>query len=107
MIRSHRSAWLAAVALLLATTVGQAAESALSSLKSDSPELKSAGALKFGPEGILFVGDSRGAAIFAIDTGDRTPATSKDLPKVENIDQKIASLLGIEASQLMINDLAV
>jgi len=107
MIRTDRSAWLAAVALLFAAAAMQAAESALSSLKSDSPELKSAGALKFGPEGILFVGDSRGAAIFAIDTGDRTPATSKDLPKVENIDQKIASLLGIEASQLMINDLAV
>ena len=40
------------------------------SLKKGTPDLKSAGALAFGPDGILFVGDTRGAAIFAIDTGD-------------------------------------
>lgn len=107
MIRTRTIAWLAAIAVLFVAVSSQAAESALSSLKLTSPELKSAGALKFGPQGILFVGDSRAATIFAIDTGDRTPAESKDLPKVENIDQKIASLLGIEASQLMINDMAV
>ena len=41
-----------------------------------TPDLKSAGPLAFGPEGILFVGDPQGAAVFALDTGDRTPAKS-------------------------------
>jgi hypothetical protein len=95
-----------AAALLLAGA-GRAADSALDSLKQESPELKSAGALAMGPEGILFVGDPQAAAIFAIDTGDRTPSNSSDRPKVEAIDEKIASLLGIDAKQLLIRDLAV
>lgn len=77
------------------------------SLKKGTPELRSIGALAFGPEGILFVGDPRAAAIFALDTEDRAAPTSTDRPRVEAIDEKIASLLGIEASQLMVNDLAV
>jgi hypothetical protein len=77
------------------------------SLKKGTPELKSAGALAFGPQGILFIGDSRGAAIFAVDTGDRSEPSKHARPKVEGIDSKIASLLGVEAKQLLINDLAV
>src|SRR5438067_177834 len=46
------------------------------SLKSGKAELKSAGPLAFGPEGILFVGDSAGASIVALDTEDRKPAAS-------------------------------
>ena len=37
-------------------------------------ELKSAGALAMGPDGILFVGDSVGGKIVALDVDDRTPA---------------------------------
>jgi len=106
MTRIRILACLAGLALVLAATA-RAANSPLDSLKSDSPELKSAGALAFAPEGILLVGDSRGAAIVAIDTGDRTPSRGEERPKVENIDEKISSLLGIEAAQLLINDMAV
>ena len=35
-----------------------------------NPDLQSAGPLTFGPDGILFVGDSKGGAIFALDTGE-------------------------------------
>jgi hypothetical protein len=77
------------------------------SLKKGNPQLQSIGALAFGPEGILFIGDPRAAAIVALDTQDHTAATSTERPKVEAIDEKIASLLGIEAAQLVINDLAV
>ena len=55
-------ALLTVLGLLLLAPAAPAAESPLSSLKSDSPELKSAGALAFGPQGILFVGDSQAAA---------------------------------------------
>jgi hypothetical protein len=34
-------------------------------------ELKSAGALAIGPNGVLFVGDSTGAAIYALEVNDR------------------------------------
>lgn len=77
------------------------------SLKKGDVELQSIGALAFGPEGILFVGDPRAAAIVALDTQDHTAAAGADRPKVESIDEKIASMLGIEANQLVFNALAV
>jgi hypothetical protein len=87
--------------------VGAAHAAGLSdSLKQGTPDLKSAGPLAFGPEGILFVGDSQGAAIFAIDTGDHSPAPAGPF-KVPGIDEKIASLLGTDAKQILLNGLAV
>jgi hypothetical protein len=105
----HRLCALTALAALF-VAVGQpcapAAEtSPTASLKTATVELKSAGPLAFGPDGILFVGDPQAAAIYAIDTGDRTASASKDRPKVEGIDEKIASLLGAET--ILIKDLAV
>jgi len=74
------------------------------------PDLKSAGPLVFGPRGILFIGDPKGAAIFAIDTKD-TGSTSGDRVKstinVDNIKQTIASLLGTSPEQVRIQDVAV
>jgi hypothetical protein len=79
----------------------------LDSLKKGTPTLKSAGPLAFGPEGILFVGDPQAATIFAVDTGDRTAPEKTGRPKVEGVNEKLASLLGIETKQLLVNDLAV
>ena len=63
-------------ALALAFTV-QAARTpaAAAGLAAGDSGLKSAGALAFGPDGVLFVGDSAGGAIAAIDTADRTPGS--------------------------------
>ncbi len=103
-----RSRSMFAVGAVLALTVGARAETPLlSSLKSGNAELKSAGALAFGPEGILFVGDSQGAAVYALDTNDAMPPKGDEVAKIANIDEKIASVLGIEAKQLSINGLAV
>src|SRR5207248_28902 len=56
--------------------------------------LKSAGVLTFGPDGVLFVGDSMGGAIAALQTGDRTAAPNAGVD-VKGIDEKIAALVGI------------
>src|SRR5205823_459683 len=82
----------------------QAAD-ATSSLQKGTPDLKSAGPLAFGPDGVLLVGDPAGAAIFAIDTGDRQGEPGGI--KVDQIDEKIASLLGTNAKGILVNDLAV
>jgi hypothetical protein len=79
----------------------------LGSLKKGSPDLKSAGAMAFGPQGILFVADTTGAAIFAFDTGDRTAAPSAGTFKVEAINEKVAALIGTSPQNLIVNDLAV
>jgi hypothetical protein len=75
-------------------------------LKPGTPDIKSIGPLAFGPDGVLFVGDTQGAAVFAIDTQDRGPAASGSL-KLEGINQKIAAMLGTDTKQVMINDVAV
>jgi len=100
----------AVTALALVVMVGRApaAEADLiAGMKKGTVDLQSAGPLAFGPQGILFVSDPKAAVIHAIDTGDRTASESKDRPKVEGIDAKIASMLGIEAEDVVIKDLAV
>ena len=76
------------------------------SLKTGKADIKSVGVMTFGPEGILFVGDSMGGAVYAFDTQDRTASTAAAVD-VTGIDQKIASMLGTMPDQIMINDLAV
>lgn len=75
------------------------------SLKKGSPELKSAGALAFGPEGILFIADPQAGSVVAIDTADAKGEAAAI--KVDNLQDKLASLLGTDAKALLVNDLAV
>lgn len=76
-------------------------------LKRGTPDVKSAGPLGFGPDGILFIGDTQGAALFAIDTGDRAAALDKKAVELKDVAGKAAALLGASAKQIMINDMAV
>ena len=76
------------------------------SLKSGKADIQSAGSLAFGPEAILFIGDSMGGSIFAIDTGDRTPGSASRID-IKGINEKIAAMLGTAADQILINDMAV
>ena len=71
------------------------------------PEIKSMSQLAFGPEGILFIADSKSAAVFAVATGDTKAASGSEPLKVEGINEKIAGLLGTSADQILIDDLAV
>ncbi|MEQ9411527.1 MAG: hypothetical protein RIK87_27685 [Fuerstiella sp.] len=68
-----------------------------------TPELKSAGSLVFGPDDILFVGDTKAAAVFAIATGNKEGDASKASINVENVAGKISDVVGGEAT---INDIA-
>jgi len=76
-------------------------------LKKGTPEIKSISALAFGPDGILFIGDSKSASVFAIDTKDKTAASQANAVEIKNIDQKIAAALGTEAKNIKIQDIAV
>jgi hypothetical protein len=105
MTRSTRFALAAVAAAALAATTARAADPS-ASLKSGTPDIKSAGPLAFGPDGILFVGDTQGAALFAVDTGDRTPTPCAPI-KVDDLARKVAARLGTEPQNVMINDLAV
>src|SRR5437899_2000675 len=107
MLQKLRFAWMLVLGAALLAGFAQAGDLA-TSLKKGTPDLKSAGALAFGPEGILFIGDAQGAAVFAIGTGDqRTYTPAKTTLKVDGIDEKIASMLGTDTKGIKINDLAV
>jgi len=71
------------------------------------PEIQSVNALAFGPEGILFIGDSKRAEIFALDTQDESPSMGDADIAVENVDNKIAALLGTTSDAILIQDMAV
>ena len=95
-------------ALLMAVlfTTGALSIDYSSSLRAGKAELQSAGPLAFGPEGILFVGDSMGAEIFALATED-TASGSPGQVDISGINEKVAALLGTSADQILINDVAV
>lgn len=75
--------------------------------KSGAPELSSAGALAFGPGGVLFVADPVQASLLAVRTGDTKGDPSSVQLAVEGINERIADLLGTSPANILINDLAV
>jgi hypothetical protein len=93
------------VVLALVATVA-AAQDITGSLTAGKAELQSAGVMTFGPNGVLFVADSLGAMIYAIDTQDRTPSTAESM-NVTGLRDKIAGLLGTTPDQVLINDVVV
>jgi hypothetical protein len=95
-----------ATALTALLWPARSAVNAAAALTPGKADLKSAGALTFGPDGVLFVGDSIGGAVVALDTADRTPARTAAI-NVEGLDQKIAALVGVTPDQIMVNDVAV
>jgi hypothetical protein len=93
-----------AVAVFTVMTMNGAPDTTLTPGKVD---LKSAGALAFGPDGILFVGDSVGGAVVAVDTGDHTAVKGAAKIDVQGVDVKIAAQVGVAPDQIMINDVKV
>jgi hypothetical protein len=93
------------VVFALSATVA-VAQDITSSLKAGKAELQSAGVMTFGPNGVLFVADSLGATIYAFDTQDRTASTANAV-NVVGLNTKIAGLLGTDAADVVINDVAV
>ncbi len=95
------------VALILAMSVAVKGFAAEDGLEKGTPQLKSAGPMAFGPNGILFLGDPKAAAIFAVATGDTTGDPENVAINVPKLNEKIASLLGTKPAQIQIADLAV
>src|SRR5580698_7235922 len=106
----RRITWFALsllVVLAIAVADTTKSPSLAASLSAGKVQLKSAGPLAFGTDGVLFVGDSAGGSIAEIDTNDHTPARSTVKIDVQGIDAKIAALVGVTPDQIMINDVKV
>ncbi len=72
-----------------------------------SPEIKSISALSFGKDGILFIGDSKNATVFALETKDNKNNAQATAIDIASVDQKIAEALGTEKENISITDMAV
>src|SRR4051812_17175078 len=99
------------VAAVLSCALGLSVMAARNPADIDLPagkvQLATAGAMAFGPPGILFVGDSVGASLVAIDTGDTKATRGPVKINVDGLDVKIAAQVGITPDQLVINDVIV
>jgi len=73
-------------------------------LETGDAQLRSAGPLEFGPDGILLVGDTKAATVYAIDTADKGERSAGNL-NVEDLQQKLAKALKVKSAG--VRDLAV
>jgi hypothetical protein len=99
---SRLSSYLIALAV-----AGSGAALEAGGLEKGRPAIRSMGALAFGPDGVLFVGDSRSGAVFAIDLGDRTPREVSKPERVADVEGKLAALLGATPADVLVHDMAV
>ena len=67
-----------------------------------TPEIKSISALTFGPDGILFIGDSKSASVFALDTKDNQKVEKASPIEMKQFDQKIAAALATVGSKQIV-----
>lgn len=90
-----------------ALALGSSPTAPAAPLSMGKPEIRSMSALAFGPEGVLFVGDGKGGSVFAIDLGDKTPRPVKEPKPIEDVEGKLAALLGATPADVLVHDLAV
>jgi hypothetical protein len=88
-------------------TASALAEDLTAGMKEGKPAFKSMGPIAFGPDGVLFIADTKSAAVTAVATGDTKASAGSNPVKVEGLDQKVAALVGTSPDQVLINDVAV
>jgi hypothetical protein len=76
-------------------------------LRVGSAHIGSAGPITFGPAGILFLADNRAAKVLAVDVADPSPAAASEPFDLENVDVRVGSLLGCDADDIAIRDMAI
>ncbi|MFY0604326.1 MAG: hypothetical protein JXQ93_10270 [Flavobacteriaceae bacterium] len=97
---------VATVVLLIAATKDK--KSILTAnFTTGDPGIASMNSLSFGPEGILFVGDSKNAMIYALDTKDITAKEKSERIGMNKFDETVAASLGTTADNIRITDMAV
>ena len=90
---------------LLAVVSSTAHAANLWGLKQGHADLASATTLAMGPDDILFVGDAKGASVFAIATGDTEGDPASASIHIHDLPKAVAAALG--GGEAVVNDLAV
>ena len=76
-------------------------------MKKGTPAIKSISTLEFNDQGILFIGDSRSASVFAIDLADNTKSTNDKGLNINDLEGDLAGMLGTSSDNVLIHDMAV
>jgi hypothetical protein len=97
---------LACLLALLTATAAPADPVKLDKTTTGAPAIKSIDVIRFGPGGVLFIGDGKGSQIIAVEV-EGTSAKAGFAEPVEGVKAKIAGKLGATAKDVEIVDLAV
>jgi hypothetical protein len=95
----------AAIAGLVAWSTGRTAVTA--AVADEGPALQSVGPMTFAPDGTLFAADTSAATIYAFDLGAQAQGGKAGAADIASIDQKIAAMLGTDATAIRVTDLAI
>lgn len=101
-----RVSLVATVLLMVAATKDKKSELTANFTTGD-PGIASMNSLSFGPEGILFVGDSKNAMIYALDTKDTKAVEKSATIGMNKFDETVAASLGTTLDNIRITDMAV
>ena len=96
-----------ATALMFVVLAAYAPAGAPTSVAAAGAQLQSIGPLGFGPNGVMYAADSVAGKIYALDLGAQANGGAPGTANVDNFNQKIAAMLGTDAAQIAITDLAV
>lgn len=93
--------------ILVGLTLTLAAWGAAKDWTEGALKARSFSKMTFAPDGTLFVGDAIGARIYALDLGDKQAVAAPAALEIADLEAKIGSLLGADAKDVLIHDLAV
>jgi hypothetical protein len=94
------------LALVLVLALGMALPAPAVESVVGNPDVKSIEAIAFGPDGLLLLGDGRGAQVVAVETGDLNPVKWSKT-EIPNIKEYLAGRLGTDTKGIEIVKLAV
>lgn len=69
-------------------------------------QLRSVSTLSWGPDDILFIGDSLGGTVYAVQMDNLSPKESQPIT-VAGFDRELSSYLGLPATDFIVNDMLV
>ena len=95
------------VLVFVAATVGTPVGQTSGVTSGVGPALRHLGPLTFGPDATLFAADAEEVFIYALDLGSHVRDGAPGTQDVPAFDEKIAALLGTEANNVTVTDLAV
>ena len=76
-------------------------------MKKGTPSIKSISTLEFNDQGILFIGDSKSAKVFAINLGDNTHVNVDKALNITDLEGDLAEMLGTSRDNVLIHDMSV